>query len=171
MKERGLCRDWLSLRTPARKRLLNAATQELKELHNNKNDCIQTFLQGLTPTESTDYSLWKVTQKLKHVKKPPLLRTSQGTWVRSNVEKADVFAKHLADVLQPHLSEDEPKEEEALIQLLESPYQLKSPIICFRRAAVQEVISTNTFTKWKQLGMTPKCIGCLDRSKKSPQAT
>jgi predicted deacetylase len=53
-------------------------TQELKQLlNNNKNDCIQTFLQGLTPTESTDYSLWKVTKKIKQVKKPsPPLRTS-----------------------------------------------------------------------------------------------
>jgi hypothetical protein len=88
-------------------------TQELKLLlHDNKNYCIQTFLQGLIPTESTDYSLWKATNKLKHVKKPPPLRTSQGTWMRSNVKTAHAFAKHLADVFQPHPSENEPKEEE-----------------------------------------------------------
>jgi hypothetical protein len=41
-------------------------TQERKELlNNNKNDCIQTFLQGLTSTKSTDYALWKATKKLK----------------------------------------------------------------------------------------------------------
>jgi hypothetical protein len=41
-------------------------TQELKQLLNDKkNGCIQTFLQDLTPTESTDYSLWKATKKLK----------------------------------------------------------------------------------------------------------
>jgi hypothetical protein len=46
------------------KRLFNTATQELKELlNNNINYCIQTFLQELTPTESTDYSLWKVTKE------------------------------------------------------------------------------------------------------------
>jgi hypothetical protein len=39
-----------------------------------KNDSIQTFLQGLTPTDSTDYSLWKVTKKIKQTTKfsPPL---------------------------------------------------------------------------------------------------
>jgi hypothetical protein len=43
------------LRTPESKRLLNTATQELAQLlNNNKNVYIQTFLQGLTPTESTD---------------------------------------------------------------------------------------------------------------------
>jgi hypothetical protein len=34
-------------------------------LYNNKNNCIQTFLQGLTPTKS----LWKATEKLKQIKK------------------------------------------------------------------------------------------------------
>jgi hypothetical protein len=58
IEKRRLRRGWHLLRTPESKRLLNTATQELKQLLNrNKNDCIQTFLQGLTPTESTDYSL------------------------------------------------------------------------------------------------------------------
>jgi hypothetical protein len=65
-EKRRLHRDWYRLWTPTSKGLLNAATQELKELlHDNKNDCIQTFLQGLTPTEPTDYSLWKANKKLK----------------------------------------------------------------------------------------------------------
>jgi hypothetical protein len=66
-EKRRLHREWHRLQTPASKGLLKAATQEL--LHDNKNYCIQTFLQGLTPTESTDYSLWRATKKLKHVKK------------------------------------------------------------------------------------------------------
>jgi hypothetical protein len=101
--------------------------QELKQLLNrNKNYCIQTFLQGLTPTESTDYSLWKAIKKIKQVKKPsPPLRTSQGTWARGNVEKAHAFAEHLANVFQPHPSESQPEGEEALTQLLETPYQLE----------------------------------------------
>jgi hypothetical protein len=70
----------------------------LKELLNsNKNYCIQTFLQGLTPTESNDYSLQKVDKK------------------------AHPFAEHLAEVFQLHCSENESKEEEALIQLLKAP--------------------------------------------------
>jgi hypothetical protein len=87
------------------KRLLNTATQDL--LNNNENDCIQTFLQGLTPTESTDYSLWKATKRIKQVKKPsPPLRTSQATWGRSNVEEAHTFAEHLAKGFHPHPSEN-----------------------------------------------------------------
>jgi hypothetical protein len=57
---------------------------------------MQTFLQGLSPADSTDYSLWKATKKIKQVtKSSPPLRTPQGTWARNNTEKAHAFAKHL----------------------------------------------------------------------------
>jgi hypothetical protein len=63
-----------------------------------------------------------IVSKIKQVKKPsPSLRTLKGTSARSNVEKAQAFAQYLADVFQPHPSENEPKEEKALIQLLETP--------------------------------------------------
>jgi hypothetical protein len=62
-------------------------------------------------------------QKTKTGKKNyPLLRTSQATWARSNVEKVHAFAEHLAEVFQPHPSENEPKEEKALTQFLDIPY-------------------------------------------------
>jgi hypothetical protein len=60
--------------------------------------------------------LWKATKKIKQVKRPsPSLRTSQGTWARSNVKKAHAFVEHLAKGFQLHSSENEPEEEEALI--------------------------------------------------------
>jgi hypothetical protein len=72
-------------------------------------------------TNRIHYALWKATKKIKQVTKPsPPLRASQGTWARSNVDKAHAFAEHLAKVLQPHPSENKP-EEEALMQLLETP--------------------------------------------------
>jgi hypothetical protein len=72
----------------------------------------------------------KATKKIKKIKKPsPPLRASQGTWARSNVEKAHAFSEHVAKVFQPHPSKNEPKEEETFIQLLENLYKLKPPII------------------------------------------
>jgi hypothetical protein len=68
----------------------------------------------------------------------PPLRTSQGTWARSNVEKTHAFAELLAKGFHPHPSENEPLEEEALVQLLETPYQLEPPINRLKRAEVQE---------------------------------
>jgi polyhydroxyalkanoate synthesis regulator phasin len=61
-----------------------------------------------------------VTKKTKHVKKLLCPLVSQGSWVRSNNEEAHDFSEHLADVFQLQPSESEPKEEEALIQLLEA---------------------------------------------------
>jgi hypothetical protein len=67
---------------------------------------IQTFLNGLTPTASTDYSQWKTTKRLKTVTQTSVpLRTPQGTWARTNADKAQAFANHLASVFQPHLPE------------------------------------------------------------------
>jgi hypothetical protein len=41
--------------------------------------------------------LWKTIKKIKQVKKYSApLRTSQGTWARTNIDKAHVFTKHLA---------------------------------------------------------------------------
>jgi hypothetical protein len=57
-----------------------------------------------------------VTKKIKQVKEPsPPLGTSQGTWARSNAKKALALAEHLEKVFQPNLSENQPKEEQALI--------------------------------------------------------
>jgi hypothetical protein len=118
-EERRLHRGWHRLRTPENKRLLNTATQELKHLPNNKNYCIQAFLQHLAPTKSTDCSLWKATKKIKQIKKPsPPLRTSQGTWARNNIEKGDACTERLARVLEPH---SQPEREEAFRQVTETP--------------------------------------------------
>jgi hypothetical protein len=47
-------------------------------------------------------------QKIKRVAPPsPPLRTRLGTWASSNVEKAHAFTNHLANVFQPHPSENQ----------------------------------------------------------------
>jgi hypothetical protein len=83
-----------------------------------------------------------VTKIIKQVRKPSPPRTSQGTWARSNIEKAHAFAEHLAMVFQSHPSENEPEEEEALMQLLKTPYLLEPPIYRHKRAEIQEVINS-----------------------------
>jgi hypothetical protein len=65
---------------------------------------------------------------------------SQGTWARRNVEKAHAYTEHVAKVFQLFPSENEPKEEDTLIQLLDAPYQLEPPVNLLKRADVQEVI-------------------------------
>jgi hypothetical protein len=63
-ERRRLQKEWHLHQTQTSKKLFNRAKQELKQLlHDHKNYNIQTFLNGLTPTASTDYSLWKTTKK------------------------------------------------------------------------------------------------------------
>jgi hypothetical protein len=121
--------------------LLNTATRELKQLlSENNNAYFQAFLQDLSPTASTDYSLWKVVKRTKETTNSfLLLKTSRGTWVRTNTEKAQTFAEHLESVLQPHPSRND--HEEHLILQLEIPHQLEPPPRRFRRSEVQAVIN------------------------------
>jgi hypothetical protein len=65
-------------------------------LSDNFNTSFQLYLQTLSPTASTDYSLWKAIKKLKHIPSSfPPLGTPQGSWARTNITKAQVFANHL----------------------------------------------------------------------------
>jgi hypothetical protein len=82
LDKRRLWRNWHHLRTPESKWLLNTATRELKQLlSDNNNACFQAFLQDLSTTVSTDYSLWKATKRTKEAPDSSLpLRTARGTW-------------------------------------------------------------------------------------------
>jgi hypothetical protein len=72
--------------------------------------------------------LWKATKNLKRVTLPsPPLRTHLGTWANSNFDKARAFAHQLSEIFQPHPSENLPADDEAFMQLLETPYQLDPP--------------------------------------------
>jgi hypothetical protein len=155
-KKKRLRRGWHRIRTPESKRLLGTTTQDSNNSSiTTKGNCIQIFLQGLTPTEFTDYSLRRATKKIKQVKKhSPPLRTSRRTLARFKVEKAHAFTEHLAKVFQPHHSEKEPKEEEALIQLPETPYQLEPQINPLKRAEVQEVAKSLNLKK-SQIHLIP----------------
>jgi hypothetical protein len=86
-------------------------------------------LQGLTPIGSTDYSLWKVTKKIKQITKfSPHLGHHKEPGQETTLKKAHAFAKHLEQVFQPNPLENIPEEDEDLIQLLETPYQLEPQI-------------------------------------------
>jgi hypothetical protein len=142
LAKRRLRRLWLRHHTPEVKRQLNKASRELKQLFSeNFNTSFQQYLQNLSPTASTDYSLWKAIKKIKHIptSSPPLL-TAQGTWARNNATKAQAFANHLKSVFQPHPTNNALAMEGILTRLLESSYQLELPPFRFKRSEIQNVI-------------------------------
>jgi hypothetical protein len=62
-KEKGRKR-WQNTRSPQDKAKLNKAVNEPKQLLNDaKQEAIQTYLESLTTTEATEYSLWKATKR------------------------------------------------------------------------------------------------------------
>lgn len=103
-KKRRAARDWQRHRSPNTKNLLNVATKALKiKLQEEKNYNIQEFVKGLSPTADTNYSLWKVTKKIKRPILPdPPIRTINGTWLKSDKQKAEAFAAHLRNTFTPN---------------------------------------------------------------------
>ena len=66
LDKRRLHIRWQHTRYQDKANLNNAKINELKILLNNyKQQAIQTYLKSLTPTEATDYSLWKATKRLQ----------------------------------------------------------------------------------------------------------
>jgi hypothetical protein len=77
---------------------------------------------------------------------PPPLQTAQSTWARTNIDKAQTFANHLASVFQYNPSNNSSEEEEPIISLLESPYKLEPPPQRFKQPEIQTVVN-NLFPK------------------------
>jgi hypothetical protein len=67
LEKRRLRRTWFRFRSPYVKRQLNKATRELKQLLSDNNASFQHYIQNLSPTASTDYSLRKAVKKIKHI--------------------------------------------------------------------------------------------------------
>lgn len=141
IEKRKLRKIWQQTRHPENKKKLNWASRNLKtQLDKIKNDAIQNYISALTPTETTDYSLWKATRKLKapttHL--APIRKTNRD-WAKSPQEKADTFAQHLATVFIPFPSENI-NEDEEIQHSLEQPFQMDMPIKKFKAKEIKVMI-------------------------------
>lgn len=116
-EKRRLRKIWQSTRNAYSKRKLNKAIKDLKALlQEERNNKIASYLQKITPTEATDYSLWKATKKINRPQNyiAPI-RKNTGDWARTDHEKGLAFALHLSDVFKPYDSEITRAEEQLLI--------------------------------------------------------
>jgi len=60
-------------------------------------------LVSLDPTKDTNYSLSKITKAASRtVKYIPPIRTTNGSWARTDKDKAEAFATYLTKVFTPH---------------------------------------------------------------------
>lgn len=104
------------------KRRFNQLNNQLRQkLKTAKNETFKTYLQSIN---THDNSIWNATKGIKQPKThiPPI--RNGNTWLRTDKEKAEAFADHLAEVFQPNSNEiDQDIEEE-----LQSPLQMSLPI-------------------------------------------
>ncbi|PNF19341.1 putative RNA-directed DNA polymerase from transposon X-element [Cryptotermes secundus] len=141
-EKRRARKRWQTTRTESDKSIYNKKTKELRKLLQKlKNEAIQEYLKGLTATETTDYSLYKATRRLKRPQVPaPPIKTDEGNWARSNQEKAATFAKHLSKVFKPFDTETTQEEEYEINNFLDAPYQMNLPMRNFKYKEVETVI-------------------------------
>jgi hypothetical protein len=98
---------------PDDRRLYNNASSKLKTaLRNLSND---SFTKYVSTLRRDDYSIWKpIKAKKKHQTPLPPIRknnTPPGPWTKSDTDKVELFANHLAEVFTPHGNSPNPEVE------------------------------------------------------------
>ena len=96
---------WQQSRDPADKNILNNLTQQLsREIKQFKENSLKNYVSNLSAGKESQYSLWKATKKMKNtVAHSAPIKKTDGTWAKSNKEKAETFAEHLANIFQPNI--------------------------------------------------------------------
>lgn len=103
-KKRAAKRNWQTFRTENHKKELNYLSKIVsRKIAEFRNENFNSFLNKLSATQDTNYSLWQVTKKvLKVATGIPPLKTANSTWLRTDQDKAEAFARHLEDTFRPH---------------------------------------------------------------------
>jgi len=98
-QKRKLRNKWKQTRSPDDKRHLNNASQKLKRaLREFKNNSFNMYVSGLSADRNSGYSLWKCTKRLNRpIKHVPPIRRTDGSWARTALDKASVFAEELPE--------------------------------------------------------------------------
>jgi hypothetical protein len=105
-------------------------------------------LESLTPSEASDYSLWKATKWLQRPQTSiPPLRTPGGEWAKSDEHKTNTLADHSEQVFQPHIPDQTGSAEWDTLHALETDKLSESPIKNFTATEVRAVINHLSSTK------------------------
>ena len=128
---------WQNTRSLLDKTHVNRLTHNLRSaIRQAKNDTFKLYTANLTPD---DHSLWKATKKFKRPTMAiPPLRKPHFSWARSNTEKTNQFAQHLAKVFTPHPRNNNDDEIEAYLDV---PYQLSPPLKAVSSTQVHRAIN------------------------------
>ena len=137
-------KTWQRTRCPNDKKYFNLLCKQLKEILSDfKNSNVEKHLESLSPTASTDYSLWKATRSMsKSVLSQPPIRKADNSWAKTDIEKAETFANHLEKVFAPNISMPPDYIMSKVSSSLKETYQLDLPIKKFSKSEVIRTIKS-----------------------------
>ncbi|VVC44186.1 Endonuclease/exonuclease/phosphatase,Reverse transcriptase domain [Cinara cedri] len=141
---------WQQTRLPSDKSIYNKLTWSLKRiLQHLRNESFNNWIASLT---TRDNSLWRTTRNcLKQKSAPTSLKKSDGTWCKSDKEKAELFCSHLSEVFKPHQPTSNVTFSETIENSLNSALPLYLAPKLFSPGAVLRFI--NTFPLKKSPGI------------------
>lgn len=137
-EKRKARKKWQQTKQRQNKTLYNRLTHQLHtELMKVRNDTFQYYITNLSPI---DHTIWKATKKFNRpTASIPPIKNLDDTWARSDKEKADTFADHLATVFstpQPIGNNDDTE----IASFLDVPCQMSLPLRPFSPAEVSRQI-------------------------------
>lgn len=102
-EKRKLRKKWQESRYRHDKNQLNKATKKLKrEIEKFENRHLSDYLAQLTYNSKTDYSLWKASKNLQRPEThKSAIKANNGEWVKTDMQKATLFAEYLASIFSP----------------------------------------------------------------------
>ncbi|KAL4132549.1 hypothetical protein QTP88_009678 [Uroleucon formosanum] len=130
---------WQRSRLPSDKNIYNNLSSSLKRnLNQLKNESFNSWISSIS---AKDGSLWNATRQcLKQKPKYSPLKKTDGTWCKSDEEKADVFRAHLEQVFQPHQDISDQLFTEHILKSLDTPLPLYLPPKPFTPSEVHHYI-------------------------------
>jgi hypothetical protein len=130
---------WQRTRLAVDKMEFNRLTNNLKsEISKIKEE---RFDQQLSQLTTKDGSLWSATKRImKFITPSSPLRCIDGTWAKSDYEKASLFSEHLRATFQPHPDIIDVGFSEYVTDSLEEPLQLSLAPSPFQLKEVSEAI-------------------------------
>jgi hypothetical protein len=131
-------RNWQSTRYPSDKRTLNRLTRELHDkLEQLNSERHQEYTRLLT---TEDRSLWSATKRILKYKNFSSPLQTDGSWAKSDEEKACLFGQHLRTTFTCHRDIIDPQHEAHIQEQLTTPLQLSPPPKAFCPSDVSYVI-------------------------------
>lgn len=131
---------WQRNRLPSVKRKFNQINNELKRaIFSHKCENYSRYTENLN---ESDGSLWRATRRVlgHHQVKTPLQR-GDGTWARTDCERAALLAEHFSKVFQPHTDLTDNAHEHFIQDYLSSPLQISPPPKAFTPGEVESIIN------------------------------